>query len=92
MVGAIRATEAAVGSGEKRPADAERAIARVARRSLHWARSLPAGARIGDDDLVAVRPGSGLPPARAAAFLGRSTARAVTAGAIVAAADVDGLG
>ena len=48
----------ASGRGEKVPAEAERAIAAVARRSLHWARR-PAGRarRSPRRDLVALRPG-----------------------------------
>ena len=43
MVAGIRSVESALGSGEKRPAAAELPIAAVARRSLHWRRSLDAG-------------------------------------------------
>ena len=84
MVRAIRTTEAATaGDGTKRPTDAELEIAAVARRSLHWARDLPAGTTIDDDALVARRPGTGISPARTVDLVGRRTTRAVVAGALV---------
>ena len=46
MVAAIRATADAIGDGDKVPTEAEREIAAVARRSLHWARDLSAGETI----------------------------------------------
>ena len=46
MVAGIRAVSSALGTGEKVPVEAERAIAAVARRSLHWATSLAAGATV----------------------------------------------
>ncbi len=83
MVTAIRSTEAAIGGHDKAPTEAEREVAAVARRSLHWARDLPIGAVIGEDHVVALRPGTGIPPARIGALIGRTTSRAVAAGAIV---------
>ena len=65
MVTAIRATSAAIGNGNKVPTAAEREIAAVARRSLHWTRDLPAGTIIEASHLAAQRPGTGLSPARA---------------------------
>jgi N-acetylneuraminate synthase/N,N'-diacetyllegionaminate synthase len=89
MVAEIRTVEAALGSGDKRPVAAERAIAAVARKSLHWRRSLPAGSPIQETDLAAQRPGTGLSPARQGDFVGRRTVRAVTDGALVAIDDVE---
>jgi N,N'-diacetyllegionaminate synthase len=91
MVDGIRIVEAALGSGAKHPVEAEHAVAAVARKSLHWRRSLPAGRSIGEDDLAAMRPGTGLSPARQRDVVGRRTARAVTAGEMVLPADADGL-
>jgi N,N'-diacetyllegionaminate synthase len=88
MVRAIHGTAAALGDGVKTPTDAEAAIAAVARRSLHWARDLPAGSEVALADLVAIRPGTGLPPARGADIVGRRTSRAVRAGVAVAEADL----
>ncbi len=89
MVVGIRAVEAALGTGRKEPVPAEQPIARVARRSLHWRRALPAGAVIAEADLVALRPGTGLSPARAAGLVGRRTRRAVEAGALALEDDAE---
>jgi N-acetylneuraminate synthase/N,N'-diacetyllegionaminate synthase len=88
MVDAIRSVEAAIGGHAKTPSDAEREIAAVARRSLHWARDLPAGATIDAADLSALRPGTGISPAQTDAFVGRRTSRAVSGGAMVAPDDL----
>jgi N-acetylneuraminate synthase/N,N'-diacetyllegionaminate synthase len=88
MVAAIRATAAAIGDGDKVPTEAEREIAAVARRSLHWARDIAAGQTIHEDDVVAQRPGTGISPAKMHELVGGRTARAVQAGAMVQEADV----
>lgn len=92
MTAAIRIVEAALGSGEKTPDPAEQAIARVARRSLLWHRSLDAGVTVGPDDLAALRPGTGLSPARWDDVVGRRTTRPVAAGELVAGEDLEGWG
>ena len=90
MIEGIRTIEAALGSGVKEPVAAERPIAAVARRSLHWRRGLAAGSVVTEDDLIALRPGTGISPARQRAIVGSVTRRPVDAGAPVAAADVEG--
>lgn len=92
MVEAIRQVEAGLGSGDKTPDPAEAAIAAVARRSLHWQRSIGAGEPIAYDDLIALRPGTGLSPARWDDLVGRRTRRTVTAGRMVVADDLEVLG
>jgi N,N'-diacetyllegionaminate synthase len=89
MVAGIRLVEGAMGSGDKVPAAAERAIAALARKSLHWGGSLPAGAVVADGDVVAMRPGTGLRPARLRSVVGRTTLRAVRAGSPVDEADLE---
>jgi N,N'-diacetyllegionaminate synthase len=91
MMEAIRITEAALGSGIKVPVAAERDVAAVARRSLYWRTSLPAGRVIETGDLDALRPSGGLPPSRLGELVRRQTARAVNAGDRVEAGDVEGL-
>jgi N-acetylneuraminate synthase/N,N'-diacetyllegionaminate synthase len=86
---AVRATETALGSGRKEPVEAERPIAAVARRSLHWRRSLPAGHVVADDDLISLRPGTGLAPGRQSEIVGRRTRRHVEDGSAVADADIE---
>ncbi len=91
LVRAVRAIEAAMGSGDKVPVAAERDVARVARRSLHWRRSLPAGHVVVDDDVDVLRPGTGLAPALAVTLVGRRIGREVAAGSMIEPADVEGL-
>ena len=89
LVRQVRTVEAAMGSGEKRPAASEAAVAAVARRSLHARASLPAGHRLAPADLLAVRPGTGIPPSRAAQLVGRRLRRAVGAGEMLREDDLE---
>jgi sialic acid synthase SpsE len=72
LVAALREAEAAMGDGRKRPVPAEAANAAVVRRSMHASRSLPAGHVLQDQDLVALRPGTGIPPSARAGLVGRA--------------------
>jgi N-acetylneuraminate synthase/N,N'-diacetyllegionaminate synthase len=87
MVAGIRAIESALGTGIKAPAPEEAPVAAVARKSLHWRGALPAGAAIAREHLVALRPGTGVPPSELASMLGRRTLRAVPAGALATRSD-----
>jgi len=89
MVDGIRMVSAAMGDGIKRPVAAERPIAAVARKSLHWRVALAAGTVISEGDLLAMRPGTGLAPGRTADLVGRRVARAVVAGTPVAPDDLE---
>lgn len=89
MVDGIRMVSAAMGDGIKRPVAAERPIAAVARKSLHWRVALAAGMVISEGDLLAMRPGTGLAPGRTADLVGRRVARAVVAGTPVAPDDLE---
>jgi N,N'-diacetyllegionaminate synthase len=80
MVAAMRAAEAARGSGEKVPVAAEVEVASVARRSLHWAADREAGAVVSITDVVALRPGTGIQPREMRSIVGRRLARPVTIG------------
>lgn len=62
FVAALRAVEAAIGSGIKQPTGAERQTATVARRSLVTTRALARGAVLAPADLAVMRPGHGLAP------------------------------
>lgn len=75
MVASIRLVESALGDGVKRMAPCERRNRVAARRSLVAARDLPRGRRLEAGDLVAKRPGSGIPPERLAGLLGRALKR-----------------
>jgi N-acetylneuraminate synthase len=83
LVRDIRTVEAALGSGEKRPTEAEAEIAAVARKSIVAARPLEAGHVLSAADLVLRRPGTGLPPAMLEGVIGRRTARQVNEGALL---------
>jgi N,N'-diacetyllegionaminate synthase len=89
MVDAIRTIEAALGSGDKRPTAGELAMARVARRSLHWARDLRQGSVIDPADVEAIRPATGLAPGRLPDLVGRRVTRNVRAGETVQADDIE---
>lgn len=82
LVNAARDVVDSLGSGVKEPRPCEAETALVARRSLHFARSLRAGMTIGEADLKAVRPGGGIPPSRVWEVVGRAIARDVAAGEI----------
>lgn len=77
-VAAVRAAEACLGDGVKRPAEAELPNLRFARRSYHAARDLAPGEVLREEDVRLLRPATGLPPGTAVA--GRTVARAVAAG------------
>ena len=83
MITSIRQTEAALGDGVKQPRGGEIANIAIARKSLHWQRAVAAGEAVGAEDFIALRPGSGVSPARLRFLIGRRTATAVSAGALV---------
>lgn len=63
MVRAIRNIEDAIGgSGIKEPSESEKKNISVARKSLHTLKELKAGVTLSKDDLIALRPGSGISP------------------------------
>lgn len=63
LIQAIRDTELALGSAEKKPADDELPIRELVRRSVTLKRTLSKGTIISKDDLILLRPGNGIPPA-----------------------------
>jgi N-acetylneuraminate synthase/N,N'-diacetyllegionaminate synthase len=79
LVEAVRRVEAMLGDGVKRPAPCEAGNRAVARRSLVAARALPAGHVLAAADLLAKRPGTGIPPDRAPSLVGRRLKRGVAA-------------
>jgi N,N'-diacetyllegionaminate synthase len=79
LVRGVRAIEAALGDGDKRPMPSELDTRAVARRSLVAAHALPAGHRLTRGDVAIKRPGTGLGPAELERVLGRRLRRAVTA-------------
>mgnify|MGYP000377402436 CR=1 FL=1 len=71
MVASIRAIESAFGSGIKRPVPSEQEIARLARKSLVYNRTLAKGETLEIQDLTTKRPGTGVPPEAIELFLGK---------------------
>lgn len=85
-VAAVRAAEASLGDGVKRPAEAELENLRFARRSYHAARDLEPGEVLREGDVRLVRPATGLPPTTV--VVGRVVTRAVAAGQPLLAEDL----
>lgn len=85
-VAAVRQMEAALGDGVKRITPAEEENRLHVRRSYHASRDLGAGTRLSADDVVLLRPASGLPPSTL--LNGLVLARPVAAGAPVTREDV----
>ena len=72
MVGSIRNIEKAIGgTGVKQPSKSEKKNKVVARKSLHAARNLKKGSVIQQQDLIALRPGSGVSPMKIDSIIGR---------------------
>lgn len=79
LVTDIRRLEAMLGHGRKEPAPSEQPGIAWATKSWVAATALPAGHLLGDSDLIAKRPGDGVPANRINDLLGRRLARAVAA-------------
>lgn len=89
LIVAVREIESARGNGEKQPAASERGLKLVVRRSLHAARALPAGTVLRPEDLIALRPGTGIPPSQLDAVVGRSLRVGIDAMARLNADDLE---
>ncbi len=77
MVRAIRDTESSLGNGIKRRPPSEDDLYVTARRSLFAARSIEAGAVLGEDDITILRPGTGLEVRDLPKVLGRTARRRI---------------
>ncbi len=80
LIASCRSIEAARGTGRKVPAESEANNAALVRRSLHAARELLPGEVLSADDLIALRPGTGIPPGARAGLLGRTVRARVRRG------------
>lgn len=89
LVRDVRALEQALGSREKRPAESEAAVRKKLGKSLVAARALRAGQALGRGDLVAKCPGTGIPPSRRDAMVGRRLRRDLAADALVREEDLE---
>ena len=89
LVSNIRRIEVMLGHGRKEPAPSEVPGINWATKSLVAARDLPAGHALTTQDLIAKRPGDGIPPNQLAKILGRRLARPISADECVHLADLD---
>ncbi len=80
LVRQIRDVEAALGSSVKAPTAAEIPVRAVARRSVMARRPLPAGHVLSEDDLILLRPASGIAPRFVHTLPGRALQTDVEAG------------
>jgi sialic acid synthase SpsE len=77
---AIDLLQAARGTGIKESVAAEEGARRYGRRSLYYRKTLPAGHVLSADDIIALRPGTGIPVERYTDYTGRSLRTAVQEG------------
>jgi N-acetylneuraminate synthase/N,N'-diacetyllegionaminate synthase len=82
MMRDIRAVEAALGDGRKRPTSDELQTAAVVRKSLVAAVNIRAGQTLDADMIAIMRPGTGLPPADYDTLIGRTARRDIPAGTV----------
>ncbi len=73
MVSSVETAIEMIGTGDMTYGDAEAGTARAARRSLFARRSIPRGKRIEEADLVALRPGVGIPVYESDTVIGRTS-------------------
>ena len=88
FVADIRRIESMIGDGVKGPAPCELGASSWALKSMVAARDLPAGHRLSASDLVAKRPGDGVPPNKADTLIGGVLVRAIRSDALVLPEDV----
>jgi N-acetylneuraminate synthase len=92
MVSAIRDTEAALGSGEKRVLEVERELHEKARRAIHAVEDIEAGEELAETNLKVLRPGeqeSGLHPKFYDEVVGTTALRDISRGAGINWEDID---
>lgn len=88
LVQQIRDVEAAMGSAVKAPTASELPVRDLVRRSVTSARAIAAGSKFKKDDVVLLRPGTGIPPADIENVIGRVAVRDVAAGETLRWSDI----
>src|SRR6185369_17047632 len=73
FISGIRTVESSLGNGEKVPTAREIETAKVARRSIVAAQTIPSGKIVERHMLAVKRPATGLPPAQLDSIVGRKT-------------------
>ncbi|MEO6846992.1 MAG: N-acetylneuraminate synthase [Chthoniobacterales bacterium] len=79
----VRRIHQAFGSGEKNPRAVESSTADVARKSLHISQAICAGEIILEENIVAMRPGTGISPRKLSDVAGRRASQDIPAGAML---------
>jgi N,N'-diacetyllegionaminate synthase len=88
MVASIRTVEVAIGDGLKAPRLSELENRRLARRSIHVAHNVSAGHPLTAEDLVILRPGTGIAPEDMSIVTGRKVRHPMTAGTVLTWDDI----
>jgi N,N'-diacetyllegionaminate synthase len=88
LVSGIRAVADSLGDGVKSPRESELPVRALVRRSAFATRDLPAGAQLTEADLRYLRPGTGIGAEHAHELPGRTVARSVPAGRMLAWEDL----
>ena len=83
MIQQIRRIETCLGDGKKSPRDSELPVRDLVRRSVTLATDKAAGDVIQADDLVLLRPGTGIPPKQLQEVIGRRIRSFQKAGAVL---------
>jgi N,N'-diacetyllegionaminate synthase len=83
MVRGIRNVASALGDGRKQPRPSELPMTDAARRSLCYRADLAAGARVEEQHLIALRPGTGIPTSQIGTIIGRTLRAPVRRGELV---------
>jgi len=73
MVKEIRKTQTALGSFEKKPTASEKKIMNIVRKSIVTQTDIEKGTRLTMDLLSIKRPGTGIPPNKIDALIGKKT-------------------
>lgn len=89
LVESVRLVQSSLGNGVKRPMESESKNLSIGRKSLHWRGPLCEGASVRAQDLVALRPGTGVSPARLHSLINRRMIRDVCAGEMVREDDLE---
>ncbi len=88
MVRGIRAVEVAMGDGVKAPQPNELRTRDLVRRSAYARQAIAAGERLGEDNIVFLRPAGGIPPNDADRLFAAKAAKPIAAAAMVGDSDL----
>lgn len=88
VIETMETTRVALGDGRKVCQPAERPNLMASRRGLYAARSLKAGSRLTERDIVALRPATSLTPAACSTLIGSVLCHDIAAGAPFVATDI----